>query len=78
MLEGTEISQIAARKRNKRGPVWSGRVSAAMLAESDVSIDQRGLDRRKLRSPEILLAQQFVNRPRARGRQRLSVLASSA
>src|SRR5208282_2440252 len=73
MLEGTEtLSQIPARKRNERRPVWRRRVSAAVLPESHVSIDQRCLDWRKLHSPEVFFAEQFVHRPRANGGQKHS------
>jgi len=38
-------------------------VPAAVLAERDVSIDQRRFDRRKFARPQVFLAEQFVNRP---------------
>src|SRR5437870_5326809 len=38
--------EIAACKRNKRGPVWTRRVPASMLSPREFTINQRSLNRR--------------------------------
>ena len=48
-------------KREECRPVGAGGVPGTMLAERDISIDQRTLDRRHLSGSEIILAEQFVN-----------------
>src|SRR5579862_9391263 len=51
------IAYIAACEGKKRRPIRSWCVSACMLAKRDIAVDQRGLNRRKLRRPHILLSQ---------------------
>ncbi len=56
---------VAAREGQERRPVRSGRVAAAVLAQGDVAVDERGLLGRELRRPEVLPAEQPIHRPGA-------------
>ena len=58
------LLEIPAGEIDKRGPVWTGRVSAAVLSPGNVAINQRGFDRWKCVSAEISSADQPVYRPR--------------
>ena len=51
------------------GQFGPGGVPAAVLAEGDVAVDQRGFDGRELGGAQVLLAQQPVDRTGAHRRQ---------
>src|SRR5438128_9982850 len=55
--------EIPTGKRQERRPVRAGRVSAAMLAKSKLTIDESGLNRWKLRRTKIPLAQKLEHWP---------------
>ena len=59
---------LAANSMNV-GQFGPGRMAAAVLAERDVAVDERRLDRRELRCPQVLLAEQPVDGARAGGRR---------
>src|SRR5262245_11610434 len=61
--------EVPAGPRQESRPVGTRGVPAAVLAESDISVDQRRFDRRELGGAQILLAQEPVNGTGARGGQ---------
>src|SRR5271170_1076565 len=54
---------VAAGEGQECRPVRSGRVSSAVLAESDIAVDEGRFDGRVCRGSEVFLAEQFVNGP---------------
>src|SRR5689334_11529114 len=61
--------QIARSKRQKRGPVWRGSMSAAVLAKRNIAVDQWGFDGRKLGRAHVFLPEQPIDRTSSGCRQ---------
>ncbi len=65
MVAAAGLFRYRIGKRDERGPVGAGSVSAGVLAESDVAIDKRSFDRGEFGGSHIFLAEKFVDRTRA-------------
>jgi hypothetical protein len=57
------MAQIPLGELDEDRPVGRGRMSAGVLAEADIAIDQRGLDGRKFACAKIFLAYEPVDGP---------------
>src|SRR6185503_4093676 len=55
--------EITIGEGQKRGPVGRVDVSLAVLAEGNVSVNQRGLDRRELCRSHVFPAKEAIDRP---------------
>src|SRR5438876_7592534 len=65
LLGGGNRFEIPAGKLQECRPVRRCSVTAAVLPEGYVTVDERGFDRRELGGPKIALAQEFVHGPGA-------------
>src|SRR5882724_10102246 len=59
---GERAFEVASGKRQERWPVWAWRMSAAVLANGNVTSDERSLKGRKFGGPQVFLAQELICR----------------